>query len=95
MECRPSLLILDIAQALDFMGFILVANPSYHTYRDPRGAAIAYRGTAATTEGRLAIFADPALTVSRFSTTGPDVFDGQMTPADGLKPDIVAPGEQI
>ncbi|CAL9146454.1 unnamed protein product, partial [Musa hybrid cultivar] len=89
MECRPSLPILDTAQALDFMGFIL------HTSRDPRGAAIAYRGTAATTEGRLAIFADPALTVSRFSTTGPDVFDGQMTPADVLKPDIVAPGEQI
>ncbi|THU69246.1 hypothetical protein C4D60_Mb08t12390 [Musa balbisiana] len=86
MECRPSLPILDTAQALDFMSFILVANPSY---------AIAYRGTAATIEGRLAIFTDPAPTVSRFSTTGPDVFDGQMTPADVLKPDIVAPGEQI
>ena len=37
----------------------------------------------------------PASSTARFSTTGPDVFDGQMTPADVLKPDIVAPGEQI
>ncbi|KAG1359011.1 Subtilisin-like protease SBT2.4 [Cocos nucifera] len=66
-----------------------------HTYRDSRGAVISYGGSAAIREGRLAAFTDPAPIVARFSSRGPDIIDDRMNPADVLKPDILAPGQQI
>ncbi|XP_038987987.1 subtilisin-like protease SBT2.4 [Phoenix dactylifera] len=66
-----------------------------HTYRDSRGAVISYSGSAAIGEGRVAAFTDPAPIVARFSSRGPDIIDNKMNPADVLKPDILAPGQQI
>ncbi|WOL09895.1 subtilisin-like protease SBT2.4 [Canna indica] len=119
--------ILATAKALHFVGFILLANPSFgdfiaqplplsvpgimiprvadaeilmayyekHTCRNNRGEAISYSATAAIVEGRVATFSDHAPVVSRFSSRGPDIIDSERNPADVLKPDIVAPGEQI
>ncbi|ONK78988.1 uncharacterized protein A4U43_C01F1720 [Asparagus officinalis] len=54
-----------------------------------------YRATAAIKEGRMATFDDPAPIVARTSSRGPDIVDDKMNPADVLKPDILAPGDQI
>ncbi|KAI5672987.1 hypothetical protein M9H77_13351 [Catharanthus roseus] len=119
--------IIETARVLGFMGFILVANPTYgdfiaepipfsipgilipktndslvisryyeqHTSRDERGNVVAYSGRAAVGEGRSASYMGRAPIVSRFSSRGPDYIDPKRTPADVLKPDILAPGHQI
>lgn len=43
----------------------------------------------------MASFMERAPVVSRFSSRGPDYIDQKRSPADVLKPDILAPGHQI
>lgn len=66
-----------------------------NTDRDPGGAVSRYGATASINEGRVAAFGDPVPIVARSSSRGPDIMDSQLTPADVLKPDILAPGNQI
>ncbi|XP_072956541.1 subtilisin-like protease SBT2.4 [Typha angustifolia] len=119
--------ILDTANSLGFLGFVLVANASYgdfvadplpfplpgimiprvddaqtiweyyenQTHRDTLGVVISYGGTAAIREGRSYTLTEAAPTVARFSSRGPDIIDSQLNPADVLKPDVVAPGQEI
>ncbi|KAL8461522.1 hypothetical protein ACS0TY_032851 [Phlomoides rotata] len=119
--------VIDTAKALGFMGFVLVANPSYgdfiaepipfsvpgimiprtndaqiisryyeqQTNRNDKGQVIRYSGRAAIGEGRIATYMERAPVVSRFSSRGPDYIDRTRSPADVLKPDILAPGHQI
>ncbi|KAK4485050.1 hypothetical protein RD792_007658, partial [Penstemon davidsonii] len=119
--------IIDSATVLGFVGFVLVANPTYgdfiaepipfdvpaimiprisdaqivyqyyetQTYRDDKGLVIRYEGRAAIGEGRIPSYMERAPIVSRFSSRGPDYIDQKRTPADVLKPDILAPGHQI
>ncbi|XP_042031185.1 subtilisin-like protease SBT2.4 [Salvia splendens] len=119
--------VIATARALGFMGFVLVANPSYgdfiaepipfsvpgimipkasdaqiisqyyeqQTTRDGQGKAIRYNGRASISEGRNASYTERAPVVSRFSSRGPDYTDQKRSPADVLKPDILAPGHQI
>ncbi|KAH6787745.1 PA-domain containing subtilase family protein [Perilla frutescens var. hirtella] len=119
--------IINTAKALGFMGFVLVANPTYgdfiaepipfsvpgimiprasdaqiisqyyeqQTYRDGQRKVIRYSGKAAIGEGRVASYMERAPVVSRFSSRGPDYIDQKRSPADVLKPDILAPGHQI
>ncbi|PKA50651.1 Subtilisin-like protease SDD1 [Apostasia shenzhenica] len=51
--------------------------------------------TAAIQDGRIAAIDEQAPQVARFSSRGPDVSDDRRTPADVLKPDVLAPGHQI
>ncbi|CAO2041479.1 unnamed protein product [Urochloa humidicola] len=117
--------ILDVAEALGFAGFVLVASAQYGDFLAqplpfrvpgvmvPRvadaqvlwsyytahtvyaGGATVFGATAAITEGRAAAFTDAAPVVARYSSRGPDVADRHSTPADVLKPDILAPGDQV
>ncbi|XP_073059984.1 subtilisin-like protease SBT2.4 isoform X2 [Primulina eburnea] len=111
--------IIETAKVLGFMGFVLVANPSYgdfiaqpipfsvpgiliprisdskQTQRDEKRHAVRYSGRAAISEGRIATYIERAPVVSRFSSRGPDYMDQRKNPADVLKPDILAPGNQI
>ncbi|XP_042028494.1 subtilisin-like protease SBT2.4 [Salvia splendens] len=119
--------VIATARSLGFMGFVLVANPSYgdfiaepipfsvpgimipkaseaqivsqyyeqQTTRDGQGKAIRYNGRASISEGRNASYTERAPVVSRFSSRGPDYTDQKRSPADVLKPDILAPGHQI
>lgn len=50
---------------------------------------------ASIEDGRVASFKKKAPVVSRFSSRGPDLIDTNKTPADVLKPDILAPGHQV
>ncbi|XP_057764971.1 subtilisin-like protease SBT2.4 [Salvia miltiorrhiza] len=119
--------IIETARVLGFMGFVLVANPTYgdfiaepipfsvpgimipkasdaliisqyykqQTDRDAQGKVIRYSGRAGISEGRNASYMERAPVVSRFSSRGPDYIDQKRSPADVLKPDILAPGHQI
>ncbi|XP_022720655.1 subtilisin-like protease SBT2.4 [Durio zibethinus] len=119
--------IIETARTLGFMGFVLVANPSYgdfiaqpipssvsgtlipkvadakiisqyyeqQTYRDAGGFVRQFNARAAIADGRVASFDAQAPMVSRFSSRGPDFIDINRNPADVLKPDILAPGQEI
>ncbi|KAJ1270249.1 hypothetical protein BS78_06G039500 [Paspalum vaginatum] len=117
--------ILDVAEALGFAGFVLVANALYGDFLAqplplpvpgvmvPRvadalvvwtyyaahtvyaGSATVFGAAAAITEGRVATYTDAAPVVARYSSRGPGVADRASTPADVLKPDVLAPGDQI
>ncbi|TVU07442.1 hypothetical protein EJB05_47497, partial [Eragrostis curvula] len=109
--------ILDVAEALGFAGFVLVADARYGDFvaqplpfRVPglmviwsyyaehtvyAGIATVFGAAASIAEGRVATFTDAALVVARYSSRGPDVADNASTPADVLKPDILAPGDQV
>ncbi|KAL2923471.1 Subtilisin-like protease SBT2.4, partial [Bienertia sinuspersici] len=65
------------------------------TKRTEQGSVIRYGGRASIGEGREAFFDRYKTTVSRFSSRGPDIIDSHRNPADVLKPDFVAPGQQI
>ncbi|XP_051128798.1 subtilisin-like protease SBT2.4 [Andrographis paniculata] len=65
------------------------------TIRDTGGRVIRYNARASIGEGRTASYTERAPIVSRFSSRGPDYMDEKRTPADVLKPDILAPGHQI
>ncbi|EPS64802.1 hypothetical protein M569_09977, partial [Genlisea aurea] len=64
------------------------------TRRDGEGG-IEFHGRAMIGDGRIASYEEEAPIVSRFSSRGPDFMDRNKTPVDILKPDILAPGEQI
>ncbi|KAF3322146.1 subtilisin-like protease SBT3.5 [Carex littledalei] len=66
-----------------------------HTIRDTNGIVTTYGASAAIKEGRIATFANTAPAVARTSSRGPDITNNQLNPADVLKPDILAPGDQI
>ncbi|KAJ4800614.1 Subtilisin-like protease [Rhynchospora pubera] len=66
-----------------------------HTIRDIKGIVTSYGSCATIKEGRIATFTNTAPAVARFSSRGPDISDNQLNPADVLKPDILAPGNQI
>ncbi|KAH1055640.1 hypothetical protein J1N35_033705 [Gossypium stocksii] len=119
--------IFDTARVLGFMGFVLVANPSYgdfigqpipfsvsgalipkvadakivsqyyeqQTLRDARGIVRQFNARAAIQDGRVASFGVQAPIVSRFSSRGPSFIDINRNPSDVLKPDILAPGNEI
>ncbi|MBA0723530.1 hypothetical protein Golax_004104 [Gossypium laxum] len=119
--------IFDTARVLGFMGFVLVANPSYgdfigqpipfsvsgalipkvadakivsqyyeqQTLRDARGIVRQFNARAAIQDGRVASFGVQAPIVSRFSSRGPGFIDINRNPSDVLKPDILAPGNEI
>lgn len=65
------------------------------TERTSDGQVVRYGATAAIGEGRVASFGEEAPIVSRFSSRGPDVIDNNMSLADVLKPDVIAPGDMI
>ncbi|GMH05282.1 hypothetical protein Nepgr_007122 [Nepenthes gracilis] len=65
------------------------------TRRNERGCIEHYGGRAAIAEGRVASFKQRAPIVSRFSSRGPNIIDEHRNPADVLKPDILAPGQQV
>ncbi|XP_073280593.1 subtilisin-like protease SBT2.4 [Primulina huaijiensis] len=111
--------IIEIAKVIGFMGFVLVANPSYgdfiaqpipfsvpgtsiprisdskQTQRDDKGHGIRYSGRAAISEERIATYMEKAPVASRFSSRGSDYMDQRKNPEDVIKPDILAPGNQI
>ncbi|TVU07431.1 hypothetical protein EJB05_47486, partial [Eragrostis curvula] len=109
--------ILDVAEALGFAGFVLVADARYGDFvaqplpfRVPglmviwsyyaehtvyAGIATVFGAAASIAEGRVVTFTDAAPVVARYSSRGPDVADNASTPADVLKPDILAPGDQV
>ncbi|XP_041028336.1 subtilisin-like protease SBT2.4 isoform X2 [Juglans microcarpa x Juglans regia] len=64
------------------------------THRDERGF-VKFGARASIEDGRVASFEKKAPVVSRFSSRGPDLIDINKTPADVLKPDILAPGHQV
>ncbi|KAJ3679931.1 hypothetical protein LUZ60_016209 [Juncus effusus] len=66
-----------------------------HTLRDDKGNVTTFGASVAIKEGRTAKFSKSALSVARYSSRGPDIINNQLTPADVLKPDILAPGDQI
>ncbi|CAI0467713.1 unnamed protein product [Linum tenue] len=62
------------------------------------GHVTEFHGRASIGEGRVAKFGGRAPIVSRFSSRGPDYADAQSQSrqaADVLKPDILAPGDQV
>ncbi|TVT96892.1 hypothetical protein EJB05_57889, partial [Eragrostis curvula] len=59
------------------------------------GIATVFGAAASIAEGRVVTFTDAAPVVARYSSRGPDVADNASTPADVLKPDILAPGDQV
>ncbi|KAK9706365.1 hypothetical protein RND81_07G119400 [Saponaria officinalis] len=65
------------------------------TRRTDQGCVIKYDGKASIGEGRKASFDRQLPAVSRFSSRGPDIIDSLGNPADVLKPDFAAPGQQI
>ncbi|XP_074267458.1 subtilisin-like protease SBT2.4 [Silene latifolia] len=65
------------------------------TRRTEQGCVIRYAGKASIGEGRVASFDRQLPAVSRFSSRGPDIIDSHRNPADILKPDFAAPGQQI
>ncbi|CAK9182222.1 unnamed protein product [Ilex paraguariensis] len=65
------------------------------TDRDQRGFVIRFNARASIGEGRIASYTGRAPIVSRFSSRGPDFIDRSRNPTDVLKPDILAPGQQI
>lgn len=65
------------------------------TIRDGRGFACDFRAMAAIGDGRVASFTRQAPVVARFSSRGPDFIDTKRNPTDVLKPDVLAPGQEI
>ncbi|KAL9243490.1 hypothetical protein vseg_017370 [Gypsophila vaccaria] len=65
------------------------------TRRTDQGCVTKYDGKASIGEGRVASFDRQLPAVSRFSSRGPDIIDSHGNPADVLKPDFTAPGQQI
>ncbi|XP_031132005.1 subtilisin-like protease SBT2.4 [Ipomoea triloba] len=74
---------------------IILSYYEKQTARDKRGYVTRYGGSAAITEGRIASYTTRAPVVSRFSSRGPDFSDQTRNPTDVLKPDLLAPGNQI
>ncbi|KAL5578756.1 hypothetical protein UlMin_011198 [Ulmus minor] len=65
------------------------------TCRDCREFMTRFTGKASIGEGRVASFMSQGVTVSRFSSRGPNFIDAKRNPTDVLKPDILAPGHQV
>ncbi|XP_047330197.1 subtilisin-like protease SBT2.4 [Impatiens glandulifera] len=74
---------------------IIMEYYEWETMRD-ENRGIRFGGRAAIGEGRAASFGgNRGATVLRSSSRGPDFINSKRTPADVLKPDILAPGHQI
>ncbi|XP_034604584.1 subtilisin-like protease SBT2.4 [Setaria viridis] len=86
--CVPGVMVPRVADAQVMWSY-------YAAHTVYAGAVTVFGATAAIAEGRVATFADTAPMVARYSSRGPDVADGDSTPADVLKPDILAPGDQV
>nr|XP_043620399.1 subtilisin-like protease SBT2.4 [Erigeron canadensis] len=65
------------------------------TERNDKGVVTAYHGRAAIREGRFATYDEKAPIVGRYSSRGPNFIDLKRKPTDLLKPDILAPGNNI
>ncbi|XP_042945551.1 subtilisin-like protease SBT2.4 isoform X2 [Carya illinoinensis] len=85
----PGIMIPSIADAQ-----IISQYYEQQTHRDERGF-VKFGARASIVDGRVASFKKKAPVVSRFSSRGPDLIDINKTPADVLKPDILAPGHQV
>ncbi|MED6208469.1 hypothetical protein PIB30_045330 [Stylosanthes scabra] len=66
-----------------------------HTKRDEKGNVMESDAMAAIGEGREALYMGRSPVVSRLSSRGPDIIDKHNRLADVLKPDVLAPGDQI
>ncbi|KAJ7521026.1 hypothetical protein O6H91_19G034600 [Diphasiastrum complanatum] len=65
------------------------------TLRDNNGKVLSFDAKGSIQDGRLAVYDREAPMVNAYSSRGPGVLDNGQTPADLLKPDILAPGELI
>eukprot|EP01018_Ginkgo_biloba_P026306 Gb_39302 [translate_table: standard] len=65
------------------------------TKRDIHGTAMDFGATARINDGRVATYSRSGPAVTQYSSRGPDVNNANSQPSDTLKPNIMAPGDQI